>query len=85
MNKAQAEISRMRLKARRGESDKPYHVYSTSEEKIHTLEITTDTVSVNSACSFMQPGSLCFCEPWTEDYTDSGGGVLVIHRQVQWQ
>lgn len=86
MNQAELILlSQMRHKARKGESDKPYHAYPTGEEKIHTLEITNDTVSANSACSFTQPGSICFCEPSTEDYTGSGGGVLVLHRQVQWQ
>ncbi len=30
-------------------------------------------------------GKICWCEPEVEDFTDEGGGVLVIHRQQVWQ
>ena len=76
-------LENMRRKARR-ETDKPVHVFPTAEKAIHTLEATEATAKLNGECSFIPPGQVCFCEPEFEDYTDRGGGLLVIHKQVVW-
>lgn len=65
-------------------SPKNWHTYPLAEEALHTLEITQATVDTNFICSVSRSGSACWCEPDVEDYTDQGGGVLIMHRQVTW-
>ena len=84
MNKAQVIVlSKLRHNARC--VNKQWHMYPPLEAKLHTLEISHETTNVNMECAITQAGVLCFCEPTIEDYTDQGGGTLVLHRQVRWQ
>lgn len=84
MNKEQILLqSKMRLNAQI--SNKNWHVYPPAEEKLHTLEISQATVDANGSCAISRPEFACWCEPTIEDYTEQGGGTLIIHRQVCWQ
>ena len=84
MNQAEATVLRnMRRKAQ--QVKEAVHVYPTVEKIVHTLDINEKSVELNSVCTLVAPGQLCFCEPDVEDYTDVGGGTLVIHKRVVWQ
>lgn len=83
MNKAQRQLIEMRHKAQFQREN--WHVYPITEEAIHILDITQSTVNANFMYAISRQGSVCWCEPDVEDYTDNGGGLLVKHRQVMWQ
>ena len=76
-------LANMRHKART--TPETVHVYSTAEKAIHTTAISDESTKHNSQCTLIQSGMVCFCEPEFEDYTDRGGGLLVLHRSVRWQ
>lgn len=84
MNKEQAiAIQEMRRKAQ--SVAELVHVCPVNEEKVHTLVITRETCAANFVCQVTRTGQLCFCEPEIEDYSETGGGQLIFHRQVHWQ
>ncbi len=31
-----------------------------------------------------EEGKVCWCDPVIEDFSDEGGGVLIIHQQKVW-
>ena len=76
-------LYRMRRKAQRESGN--WHVYPVSEETLHTLEITQAELTKNAQCTLTPRGQVCFCEPMFEDYTDNGGGQLIVHQRVVWQ